>query len=178
MVYEIQHFKVAELIFISNQNTGIVTPSERKEIKNRFESIIESFLNEHNKDHNAGYVKMGKSGLPHNSMIKIDNKRMVLNYQNTFKEPMLFVFDFEKRIVCNYINIKDASFILSDKVYKNTKTEFSYSKQLNNIFPNIQNIDCFIEFYKTKIKENENKQMTTGTKCFNISFDDFSNILE
>lgn len=172
MVFQIQKFKIAELIFISTENTNI-SKDNIQEIKNRFTSIIDSFQNEYDKNYNAGFIKGDKSSLPYNASTYISDKnnQLVLHFTNSYNNPLMIIFDLKNKKVCNYIDIEQAKSILNDFTFEDIMEQLYTPVYLNNRYKNIPNFNQFVEYYEKELLKHTNKNTITGYDCFELSLE-------
>jgi len=168
MIFQIQNFQIANLIFVSDQLSRFSVSSEDiKNIKNRFQSVVDYF-NTSQKDYATGFVKYGGSKLPFysNSSFGVIGSQFVLNFTDSYSNPIMLVYDTKKNTVRNYVDLKQASNILDDEIYDYMMDNLSTPKYLDRYFKGIPDINKFIEIYKDLLRQHQNKDTVTGMDCF------------
>lgn len=166
---KIQYFPVAGLIFTSDiENNNLPTSKDLFEMQMRFKSLTESF-NQENKNYHSSFVK-NNSALPYNSksiLAQLD-EHLIINFRYSYNNPLFIIYDVEKDLVQNYIDIENAKIILNDKVFEYIQEMLHMPRNLDRIYKGITNFNEFVDEYKEILEKYKNENTISGYECIEI----------
>lgn len=166
---KINYFSVAGLIFTSDVSEDhLVNGKDIYSVKICFEKLLDSF-DEKEKIYSASFIK-NTSALPYtaSTIIGSCNTHMLLCFQYSYKDPILFIYDMDKKMVKNYVDIKIAKQILEKDVYDAILDEIHYKRNLNYRYPGINSFLDFLDFYKDIINKSRNDNYIKEDACIEI----------
>lgn len=173
----IQHYLLGSLIFVSRDENcqDLVTDQEKAKIKNRFQSILDSFAMPDDVNAKNTHQEDNSTGLPYKTYTRYGNIRfggigdlLFLSFQTSYKEPLMFMLNRESGKVQDYMTMEKAKLILKDTFYDFIQEELHVAKNLTGMLKHHRNIDEFIMNYLKELDRHRNADTPTGYDCFEI----------